>query len=1182
MNIEITLDVVLLHHLSSTVRRNTKENWEAIDNLSIPARLLSDALNSVEKSYGGKSARIHLPIITFPKTYKELSLAECFEALPLDTIYALFEGHNAYLAVENGLFEHTDKGKSMGDALMQAFKQARTIRFDENGSNEEYWRSYKSKLQRSLPDFDDKRDTIAPIFKQRCVNLLKKEPELLEALRNLGFSEDTASEVLAECLFRQFPEGKLLILVWMPKSGLSSAITIIIESGHRAPVFIKMDQWRLIQQEESKSSFLIRPRLPNFVSASLSTPARYTSAEVRPLGIIALTVVGSASGRNTDLQPLETLLREKYTDENKKKALNTFETLATSFWPQQESDKIRKQRMEEYKNSGLMPAWPEGDKRRKDRPLWQWLGVCLPVLFEGKLCLDEDDISFPTLTGHDNFPEKTRWILAEADLVKLRQELNGQKKVCRELKDFILLEVDDKETPIRITLAHPALGVRFRIQDENDKIAQSLSKEVRLGTKISLTVGFDSASSDEKRFKKLVAESVAGVITDTILPEDLFLGRCLPFSMTFDAVAGPIHGDLNLQNILFSENAAHGWLIDHAAAEVSGMVAFDFAKLEVELFNHLLLPAVWCMAGKLPDKALVIVDAVLDGLLNCRTSDEIFKQQKWQEDHNLQHFIDFVLKLRGIACEKVALTRFECALARAAYGFVSLKFLDKKDESSHRHLLPLIYRTSQFALVHECHFNLKGQTGTLLERDSQKLDAELIRNVNKETRAKPNFASFVRKLAEPASNWPIPSATADEIRGDVASTGGAGNISPIINYLWLMARHRIEPAFVAPKISSKGNSGGTVDILQSGGYPFTSDKKEIAELLQREGGLFCEQNDDWTRQDKAMMVWRKRRNLMKHGGLVLASILAKKIPLGVTDVGIDIKLGDDNKMLRSTAWYFGGNADDVTLANIPLDSSTPLVTNTLAAELLCKILLDLGISNAQIRSVQGVPLVEADVSEFDWNGMRSLRLLPTNGNYPQCRVIGRQLMLIHLECLLGEHGHFDYPPELSRLYLRVWPTVCGLPEDETCGEEYAIARLRAEWAILRQKLSRLDQFPLWQAGGFHRGAKFAGNRDFDHATPLYDDLLMQSYTLASAQGWDAGRTLKINTLKMATLDDLFQNLSKQCKDDEEIGFWLHALPGETLAAKEPFITVFYRLDTESGWEAKLKDFLREQTVELTS
>ncbi len=59
--------------------------------------------------------------------------------------------------------------------------------------------------------------------------------------------------------------------------------------------------------------------------------------------------------------------------------------------------------------------------------------------------------------------------------------------------------------------------------------------------------------------------------------------------ITITGHAAPIHGDLNLNNILYPVSETCGWLIDFERVKEQGLIAFDLAKLEGEIWiNHLL------------------------------------------------------------------------------------------------------------------------------------------------------------------------------------------------------------------------------------------------------------------------------------------------------------------------------------------------------------------------------------------------------------------------------------------------------------------------------------------------------------------------------------------------------------------------------------------------------------------
>ena len=69
-----------------------------------------------------------------------------------------------------------------------------------------------------------------------------------------------------------------------------------------------------------------------------------------------------------------------------------------------------------------------------------------------------------------------------------------------------------------------------------------------------------------------------------------FPGEAMRYiDVTFPTAVGATHGDLNTKNVLFTGEDKTGWLIDFEHARNDGAIAFDYAKLIVEIVNHLLL-----------------------------------------------------------------------------------------------------------------------------------------------------------------------------------------------------------------------------------------------------------------------------------------------------------------------------------------------------------------------------------------------------------------------------------------------------------------------------------------------------------------------------------------------------------------------------------------------------------------
>ena len=72
-----------------------------------------------------------------------------------------------------------------------------------------------------------------------------------------------------------------------------------------------------------------------------------------------------------------------------------------------------------------------------------------------------------------------------------------------------------------------------------------------------------------------------------------FEGAALRYiDITFPTAVGATHGDLNLKNVFFTGDDKTGWLIDFEHTRSDGAIAYDYAKLIVEIINHHLLPQV--------------------------------------------------------------------------------------------------------------------------------------------------------------------------------------------------------------------------------------------------------------------------------------------------------------------------------------------------------------------------------------------------------------------------------------------------------------------------------------------------------------------------------------------------------------------------------------------------------------
>ena len=131
---------------------------------------------------------------------------------------------------------------------------------------------------------------------------------------------------------------------------------------------------------------------------------------------------------------------------------------------------------------------------------------------------------------------------------------------------------------------------------------------------------------------------------------------------------------------------------------------------------------------------------------------------------------------------------------------------------------------------------------------------------------------------------------------DFASTGRVGNAYPARQMLDCLAQGG--GPFV--KVSSRGESGGTIDVLEQAGVRVCTSNEAIDQQLRTVGWAVAEASDDLCGVDKAVMALRKPANCMKVDDLVIASISAKKLAVGIKDFDVQIVTGYDAKLSEGT------------------------------------------------------------------------------------------------------------------------------------------------------------------------------------------------------------------------------------------------------------------------------------------
>lgn len=104
------------------------------------------------------------------------------------------------------------------------------------------------------------------------------------------------------------------------------------------------------------------------------------------------------------------------------------------------------------------------------------------------------------------------------------------------------------------------------------------------------------------------------------------------------------------------------------------------------------------------------------------------------------------------------------------------------------------------------------------------------------------------------------------------------------------------------KISSRGESGGTIDILDQAGVPLCKSTSAVEAELKARGWAVASASKDICEVDKILMDLRKKTNCMKVADLVIASISAKKLALGIQSFDVEVATGYDAKILDLTKY----------------------------------------------------------------------------------------------------------------------------------------------------------------------------------------------------------------------------------------------------------------------------------------
>lgn len=124
------------------------------------------------------------------------------------------------------------------------------------------------------------------------------------------------------------------------------------------------------------------------------------------------------------------------------------------------------------------------------------------------------------------------------------------------------------------------------------------------------------------------------------------------------------------------------------------------------------------------------------------------------------------------------------------------------------------------------------------------------------------------------------------ISADIASTGGPSSLSTLLCPLYLRAH-----GFKVPTLAVSGRPAGGIDVLaQIPGYKIEFTATEVTTLLGNSGYVHFLASRNFAPLDAALFSFRRQLNKTNIPALAIASLLAKKKAVGVSLVGLDVRV----------------------------------------------------------------------------------------------------------------------------------------------------------------------------------------------------------------------------------------------------------------------------------------------------
>lgn len=151
-------------------------------------------------------------------------------------------------------------------------------------------------------------------------------------------------------------------------------------------------------------------------------------------------------------------------------------------------------------------------------------------------------------------------------------------------------------------------------------------------------------------------------------------------------------------------------------------------------------------------------------------------------------------------------------------------------------------------------------------------------------------AELARRLADSGDviEWQCPTA-------DLASTGGPSSLSTLLGPIFLHSM-----GWSVPKLAVPGRPAGGVDVMaQIPGYRTNLSADEVRLTLEKCGYVHFEAGQRLAPCDARLFRFRQAVGAQAVAPLVIASLLAKKVAVGVQNVGLDVRVAPHGNFGRT-------------------------------------------------------------------------------------------------------------------------------------------------------------------------------------------------------------------------------------------------------------------------------------------